>query len=33
LRDDDNVADTSVFIKCENSGETSTIEYFTGSLP
>ena len=31
LRDADNVADTKVFIKCENSGETTTIEYFTGT--
>ena len=31
LRDADNVADTKVLIKCEYSGETSTIEYFTGT--
>ena len=33
LRHDDNVLDTEVLVKCANSGEDSTIEYFTGSLP
>ena len=31
LRHNENVGDTSVKVKCENSGETSTIEYFTGT--
>ena len=31
LRHDASVADTSVKVKCANSGETSTIEYFTGT--
>ena len=31
LRHDDNVLDTEVLVKCANSGEDSTIEYFTGT--
>jgi len=31
LRDADSIVDTSVKVKCANSGEDSTIEYLTGT--